>query len=187
MKGQIKTKQKNKPKNILRLYKFIGKIILKYLDGSVPYYMSVYTYYIKIMGLKLYGKPLYICADLKIDGSDYSEIRLHEGIVISSEVRLLTHDYSINKVLDKNVSSEIRKISPITIKKNAFIGLRSTILPGVSIGENSIVGACSVVTKDVGDNCVVAGNPAKFICSIDDYSKKIKEDFVKNNSVYYKE
>jgi putative colanic acid biosynthesis acetyltransferase WcaF len=52
---------------------------------------------------------------------------------------------------------------PITIKKNAFIGVRSMILPGMMIGENSIVGAQSVVTKNVYNNQIVAGNPAKFI------------------------
>jgi len=54
------------------------------------------------------------------------------------------------------------------LKKRAWIGINSTILPGVTIGENSIVGAGSVVTKDVPDNTIVAGNPAKFIKRIDE-------------------
>lgn len=49
------------------------------------------------------------------------------------------------------------------IEKDAIIGANSTILPGVRIGENSIVGAGSVVTKDVDDHAVVCGNPAKFL------------------------
>ncbi len=52
---------------------------------------------------------------------------------------------------------------PVHIKKNVWIGANVTILPGVTIGENAIVGACSVVTKDVPDNAVVVGNPAKVI------------------------
>ena len=47
--------------------------------------------------------------------------------------------------------------------ENAIIGANSTLLPGVSIGKNAIVGAGSVVTKDVPENHVVAGNPAKFL------------------------
>jgi hypothetical protein len=51
----------------------------------------------------------------------------------------------------------------VTIKKNAWICTNATICPGVTIGENSIVAAGAVVTKDVPDNVVVGGNPAKII------------------------
>jgi acetyltransferase-like isoleucine patch superfamily enzyme len=54
----------------------------------------------------------------------------------------------------------------IHIHKNAWIGANATILPGVTIGENSIVAAGAVVNKDVPDNVVVAGIPAKVIKSI---------------------
>lgn len=56
---------------------------------------------------------------------------------------------------------------PVHIKKNVWIGVNVTILPGVTIGENAIVGACSVVTKDVPDNTVVVGNPARVIKYLD--------------------
>ncbi|EGY1308920.1 N-acetyltransferase, partial [Escherichia coli] len=52
--------------------------------------------------------------------------------------------------------------------KNASIGANATILPGIIIGENSIIGAGSVVTKDIPDNVIVAGNPAKIIRPVDD-------------------
>lgn len=54
-----------------------------------------------------------------------------------------------------------------TIKKGARIGLNATLLPGITIGENSLVGAGAVVTKDVPPNSVVAGNPAKLIKTVD--------------------
>lgn len=56
---------------------------------------------------------------------------------------------------------------PVHIKRNAWIGVNVTVLPGVTIGENAIVGACSVVTKDVPDNAVVAGNPARVVKYLD--------------------
>ena len=51
----------------------------------------------------------------------------------------------------------------IHIKRNAWIGARVNILPGVTIGENAIVGTGSVVTKDIPDNCVAVGVPAKIV------------------------
>ncbi|AYE62260.1 Maltose o-acetyltransferase [Lactobacillus helveticus] len=53
------------------------------------------------------------------------------------------------------------------IKKNAWIGAKATILPGVTVGENAVVAAGAVVTKDVSANTVVAGMPAKVIKKID--------------------
>jgi acetyltransferase-like isoleucine patch superfamily enzyme len=53
------------------------------------------------------------------------------------------------------------KTDTIIIGKNAFIGARAFIFPGIKIGNNALVGACSVVTKNVPDNCKALGNPAK--------------------------
>jgi acetyltransferase-like isoleucine patch superfamily enzyme len=55
----------------------------------------------------------------------------------------------------------------IHIKKNAWIGARVNILPGVTIGENAIVGTGSIVTKDIPDNAVAVGNPARVVKMID--------------------
>ena len=53
--------------------------------------------------------------------------------------------------------------SPIIIQAHTFIGARAFIMPGVTIGEHAIIGACSVVTKNVDPGTIVAGNPAKII------------------------
>lgn len=63
--------------------------------------------------------------------------------------------------------------------------LISIVLPGISIGSNCIVGAGSIVTKDVPDNSVVAGNPAHFICSTSDYILKNKK-MMETKPVYHK-
>lgn len=59
------------------------------------------------------------------------------------------------------------KTKPVIIGDNVFIGAHSTILKGVTIGKNSIIGACSVITKNVPENEIWAGNPGKFIKSIE--------------------
>ncbi len=64
---------------------------------------------------------------------------------------------------DKTLDKQTAKKLPVVIEDNVFIGAHTTILKGVTIGENSIVGACSVVTKNIPANEIWAGNPAQFI------------------------
>lgn len=64
------------------------------------------------------------------------------------------------------------KTSRIIIKDNVFIGAKSIIMGDITIGNNVIIAAGSVVTKDVQDNSIYGGNPAKYICSIDEYIEK---------------
>lgn len=75
----------------------------------------------------------------------------------------------------------------ITIGNNVFIGIKSTILPGVHIGDNVIVGAGSIVTKDCVSDSVYAGVPAKRICSIDEYLEKNKKKIYLSKHVSDKE
>jgi acetyltransferase-like isoleucine patch superfamily enzyme len=81
---------------------------------------------------------------------------IEDGVMIAHQVSLLTvnHDLHDHRIL---------VCSPIHIKKNAWIGAKATILQGITIGENAVVGAGAVVTKDVPDNTVVGGIPAKVI------------------------
>ena len=66
----------------------------------------------------------------------------------------------------------------IVVHDNCQIGLAAVILPNVTIGPNSIVGACSVVTKDVPPGTVVAGNPARVICTIEEYEQRCVEGHI---------
>lgn len=93
---------------------------------------------------------------------DRGGIRIGNGSMIGMNVTIAT--------LNHGLSIETRNItypSPVVIGKNVWIGSSSTILPGVTIGDNSVVAAGAVVTKDVPDNTVVAGVPAKIVKKID--------------------
>lgn len=87
----------------------------------------------------------------------------------------ITHDGGTH-VLRKE-EPEICIYGPIVIGCNTFIGARSLVLPNVKIGNNVIVGAGSIVTKSVPDDVVVAGVPARVICTIDEYRKKNDSKF----------
>ena len=102
----------------------------------------------------------------------YCKISSHtfvcEGVTIEDNV-LVGHNVSfINDTYPRatNVKGELKteqdwKVEPTLVKKGASIGSGATILCNITIGENAIVGAGSVVTKDVPPNCIVVGNPAK--------------------------
>jgi len=92
-----------------------------------------------------------------------------DNVTIAPGVRLITHDNSVSKVLP-NVTDVFGKI---IIGNNCFIGAGSIILLGVSLGDNSIVAAGSVVTKSFPSNVVVGGNPAKIISTVEDYKSRV--------------
>lgn len=83
-------------------------------------------------------------------------ITIEDGVMMGPEVGLFTVNHDPDNV-------RIVMTKPIHIKRNAWIGARVNILPGVIIGENAIIGTGSVVTKDIPDNAVAVGNPAKVI------------------------
>ena len=102
-------------------------------------------------------------------GSEPWLIRIGDHVCISNDVTFVNHD--LNWPFQDKYES-LTCFGPIEVRDNCQIGVRATILPHVTIGPNSIVGACSVVTKDVPPNTVVAGNPARFICTLEEYEQK---------------
>lgn len=89
---------------------------------------------------------------------DRGGITLEDNVLIGPGVKLITENHAEEPELRCNVYSK-----PILIKKGAWLGAGATVLSGVTIGENAIVAAGAVVTKDVPDNTVVGGIPAKII------------------------
>lgn len=86
---------------------------------------------------------------------------------------ILTHDASTKIVTGYS------KVGRVKIGDNVFIGHGAVILPNVTIGSNVVVGTNTVVRKDIPDNCVVSGNPAKIICSIEEFTEKHKANMEK--------
>jgi maltose O-acetyltransferase len=116
------------------------------------------------------GKNLSIQGEVIIDESHCWHITIGDDVTLADRVHILSHDASIKKHLNYT------KVGKVKIGNRVFIGASSIILPGVTIGDDVIVGAGSVVTRDIPDRVVSAGNPARVICSLDDFLSRKKTE-----------
>ncbi|MCF6404606.1 sugar O-acetyltransferase [Chitinophaga filiformis] len=99
---------------------------------------------------------------------DLGGLEIGDDVMIGPNVSIITTSHS----LDTSQRRAVTIGKPIVIKRNVWIAAGATIIGGVTIGENSVVAAGAVVTKDVPANMLVAGNPARVIRSIGDQLKQ---------------
>ena len=132
-------------------------------NNTVIHKMHIFNHYKGGYKNLTIGDDCFIGEDTSFDLSD--KIVLHNQVTISNRVLLLTHtnvgykDHPLQRYLPKYTKK-------IEIKRGAFVGANATILPGITVGECSIIAAGSVVTKDVEAKTVVGGVPAKVIKKI---------------------
>ncbi len=128
--------------------------------------------YAQKCGLNMKGK-LYLYGNVSW-GTEPWIITVGDNVHITDGVRFITHDGGT--LLFRQEVPDLEVTKPITIGNNVYIGNCVLILPGVNIGNNVVIGAGAVVTKDVPDNSVVGGVPAKRIKGIDEYFEKLKAE-----------
>ena len=134
----------------------LGNLIGQQIDTSTRVFAPFYTNFGRFIRL---GKNVFInhtCSFLDMGG-----ITIEDEVQIGPKVNLITENHPLDPTDRKSL-----QLQSIVIKRNVWIGAAATILPGVTIGENSVVAAGAVVTKDVPANTVVGGIPAKFIKTI---------------------
>jgi acetyltransferase-like isoleucine patch superfamily enzyme len=127
-------------------------------------------------GTQFFGKPL-------IDLTRPYLVEIGRNCVFTENVKLLTHGFDWS-VLREKFGEVIASSAKVVIEDNVFIGMSTIILKGVRIGENTIIGAGSVVTHDIPANSVAAGNPCRVIMTIEDYFRKRKEEYVEEAKKY---
>lgn len=135
---------------------FLSQITATEIHESVTVFTPLHINYGKHTKI---GKNVFInfdCVFLDLGG-----ITIEDNVLIAPKVSLLTESHPLNP---EDRQSLIPK--PIHVKKNAWIGANATILQGVTIGENAVIAAGSVVSKDVPDNVMVGGIPAQIIKNI---------------------
>lgn len=126
------------------------------LDSSVRMFPPFYTAFGKLTRV---GKEVFInfgCTFL-----DQGGITIEDGVFIAPGVKVITEYHPEEPSMRHQLSAK-----PVVIQRNAWIGAGAIILPGVTIGANAIIAAGAVVKKDVPENTIVAGVPARFIRNI---------------------
>lgn len=104
-------------------------------------------------------------------GSEPYLIRIGDHCTIAGSVAFVNHDGAA-WVFTEEIPS-LQRFGTIDIRDNCFIGVSAILMPNVRIGPNSVVGAGAVVTKDVPPNTVVAGCPARPVCTLEEYKRKV--------------
>lgn len=118
------------------------------------------------MGAKV-GKGVFIGDRVVFDLSHSDMITLEDGVSIAGGSRLLCHQRDFrNYFVGSDYNALGYTIKPITLKKGCLIGMDSFVLPGVTVGEGAIVGAGSLVAKDIPAWAVATGRPAKVVKQI---------------------
>lgn len=144
--------------------------ILEYLRGEPQHLDKLIK-----RGLKV-GKNFYRGGGVILDSSHCYHITIGDNVSLGPRVHVLAHDASTVMFLGKT------RAANVVIGNKVFIGAGAILLPGVHIGNYVIIGAGSVVSKDIPDNSVAAGNPAKIICSLEEYLSKEKAKMREENT-----
>lgn len=111
-------------------------------------------------------------------GSEPYLITLGDKVRITNGVKFCTHDGGLWVLRNLGLDNKADIIGKIQIGNNVHIGWNSIIMPGVTIGNNCIIGCGAVVTKNIPDNSVAVGVPAKVIRTIEEYEENNKDKFI---------
>ena len=148
--------------------------VLKKIKRKLLMYLRPIRY-MECVGVNFQRETTFIYGKIEW-GTEPWLITLGKNVHITDGVRFETHDGGTLLFRHKVPDLEITK--PITIGDNVYIGNNVIVLPGVTIGNNTVIGAGAIVSRDIPDNSVAVGVPARVIKSTDEYFEKIKKESI---------
>ena len=152
--------------------RIISKVVRKIRGGYTNEEMQLH---LRHLGVSI-GEDCDIYSTAEF-GSEPYLVKLGNHVRVNHHVRFITHDGGV-WVLRKYLGNQnIDLFGAIIVGNNVHIGTGATIMPGVVIGDNCIIGCDAVVTKSIPNNSIAAGVPARVIESVDEYVKKHEHDF----------
>lgn len=152
------------------LKSFFRKLLQVYSMTRLPVGSNFRCMLERLRGVKI-GRHVFLAGGNILDRARPDLITLEDYTSLSGGVQILTHS-NPTAPLREILGDSASKVEPVTIKRGAWVAINAIILPGVTIGENSIVTAGSVVSKDVPPNSMVAGVPARIIKKIEAIEKE---------------
>lgn len=129
--------------------------------------------YAKLIGVNFLWGGVHIYGDVNWSTEPWI-ITLGSNVHITGGTKFITHDGGT--LLYRNQIPDLEITKPITVGNDVYIGNNVIILPGVTIGNNVVIGAGAVVSKDIPDNSVAVGVPARVIKTADEYFEKLKKE-----------
>ncbi len=155
----------------MRFFRFLRKLIIFYGSNEMK------IKYSRKAGVKI-GRGCSLLGRVEW-GSEPYLIEIGDNVRITDGVTFVTHDGGVH-VLRRDWGGHTALptadvFGRIKVGSNVFVGIRTIIMPGVTIGDNVVIGAGSIVTKDVPSNTVVCGIPAKPLKTLDEYAEKIRQ------------
>ena len=134
-------------------------------------YASLYPVrYAKRLGVQMRGKVTIYGSSYSMFSAEPYLVTLGNNVFISIGASFVCHDGSTLPF--RRDIPDLELAGPISVGDDVFVGMGALILPNVKIGNRCVIGANSVVTKDVPDGHIVAGNPARVICTTDDFLER---------------
>jgi len=140
---------------------FLVKKLVNFCLFRISFFCPLNSFRIKChkwRGVNI-GKNVYIGMQCTIDNAYPEYVYVEDNVSLAGECLVIAHSNPYSHFQDVTLA----RVSPVVIKQGAWICVRAVILPGVTVGENAIVSAGSVIDFDVPQGSVVTGNPAKIV------------------------
>ena len=163
------------------IQRLVNKIMMIYYTSSSNRYID----FLKKKGIKI-GKGVTIPnpKNVSIDYSRPTLLEIGDNVRLNQGLTIMTHDFA-SMVFVNAFNDFIPSHGKIKIGNNVYFGRNCTVLKGVEIGNNCIIGYGAVVMKNIPDNSVAVGSPAKVVCTLEEYYEKRKKTYFSKECIDY--